>query len=158
MSDTFYARLNFYRLLHAGGADLPRLAQTLRVSVRTLKRWKESYDPDRIAAATLSDDVEGDPSAPGRVSCDGDNCAENAAQAEGEPPQATAVSGRMSDRDEILKALRREALDGNVQAAKLLLAEYEGSHTGGEDEALTVEQAVELLREWSKDRRPATPE
>ncbi len=150
MPDTFYTRLDFYRLLHAGSADLPRLAQTLRVSIRTLKRWKESYDPVRIAGGSLPDSDEGDPPASEGAPSAGAVSGEDGARTADQPEAEIAHFVRHSDRDEILRALRREALDGNVQAAKLLLAEYEGNQSASEEEVLTIEQAAELLREWSK--------
>lgn len=147
MPDTFYTRLDFYRLLNAGISDLLQLSKMLRVSTRTLKRWKEIYDPIRFAEGPPMEGVASDPSAHvGAVSAD------NAAQTAVSPQGEAAHSSGISDRDEILRALRREALDGNVQAAKLLLSEYDGSRSGGEDEVLTIEQAVDLLQEWSSTK------
>jgi hypothetical protein len=51
------------------------------------------------------------------------------------------------EREDILAALRRAALEGNVPAAKLLLAEY-GEPPAAEGEVLTVEKAAALIQEW----------
>jgi|GEM_PF-6467668 len=58
---------------------------------------------------------------------------------------APEVSGG-ADRGEILAAMRRQALEGNVTAAKLLLSEY--PEAAPEAGALTVEQAIALLKKW----------
>ncbi len=54
----------------------------------------------------------------------------------------------LGDKGEILDAMRREALEGSVPAAKLLLSEYQEQPSEATEEILTVEKAVELLREW----------
>lgn len=66
---------------------------------------------------------------------------------------AAPVTPKAGDgREAILEAMRREALDGNVSAAKLLLTEYQEPPDSDED-ILTVEKAIELLREWRRERK-----
>ncbi|MFH1861233.1 MAG: hypothetical protein ABH878_00335 [bacterium] len=48
-TDLFYTRLDFNRMLKAGMTDLAAMALALGVSIRTLQRWKESYDPERFS-------------------------------------------------------------------------------------------------------------
>jgi hypothetical protein len=56
MQDTFYTRLDFYRILEAGQTDLDKIAATLAVDAKILRRWKRGYDPGRgpfgVEAAT----------------------------------------------------------------------------------------------------------
>ena len=59
--------------------------------------------------------------------------------------------GRRGSREEIISAVRQQALDGNIQAAKLLLSEYEQDEDNGEEE-VTVERAIELIREWNREK------
>jgi hypothetical protein len=122
MSDLFYERLDFYRMLEAGMKDLNEIAEALGVNRGTLWRWKKACDPGRGPFNNMA----------GRQSGNGFR-----------PEQRNS-------REEILAAIRHAALDGNVQAAKLLLAEYQDS-LPEDKEILTVERATELLRDWFKE-------
>jgi hypothetical protein len=48
--------------------------------------------------------------------------------------------------------MRKEALDGSVPAAKLLLTEYQ-EQVMESDEVLTVEDAVRLIQEYMEGKR-----
>jgi hypothetical protein len=122
MKDTFYDRLDFYRLLEAGQTDLDQIAAALSIDVKILRRWKRSCDPGRGPFG-----ADAAPSAPIR---------------------------QEGQREDILDALRRSALEGNVPAAKLLLAEY-GDPPAPEGEVSTVEKVVALIREWNTKPREA---
>lgn len=52
-------------------------------------------------------------------------------------------------RDQIIKAIQTEALSGNIQAAKIVLAEVELSSDpeSGDSDILTVDQAIKIIRE-----------
>lgn len=143
MPDTFYPRLDFYRMLHAGMTNLAEMALALGVSTRTLQRWKAGYDPRKGPYGSLEDvsvrDRLGFPNGAPEAFGGQENLA------------AINVLGiRRGTREEILWSLRRAALDGNVQAARLVLDEYSQSASGdlAAEDVLTVEKAVELLREW----------
>jgi len=124
--DSFYLRLTFYRLLEAGRSDLFKISEALGVMVATLRRWKKAFDP---AQGPFGGDAKD--------------------RKQPEPPVKPSPSpGDLGDRDEILEAMRRQALEGSVPAAKLLLTEIQ-EHPTDEEEILTVEKAVELLREWA---------
>ena len=125
MQDTFYSRLDFYRMLHAGHSDLFKISEALGVMVATLRRWKKAFDP---AQGPFGGEVKG--------------------RKRPEPHlEASPSQGDVGERDEILEAMRRQALEGSVPAAKLLLTEIQ-DRPADEDEILTVEKAIELLREW----------
>jgi hypothetical protein len=115
MKDTFYNRLDFYRLLEAGNSDLEKIALALAMDVKILRRWQRRYDPGRGTFGT-----------------------------QGTPTPPLCQEGK---REDILAVLRRSALEGNVPAAKLLLAEYSDPPVP-EGEVLTVEKAAALIREW----------
>jgi hypothetical protein len=69
--------------------------------------------------------------------------------------QIEATAGQVSagsNRDAILSAMRKEALDGSVPAAKLLLTEYQ-EQVMESDEVLTVEDAVRLIQEYMEGKR-----
>ncbi len=132
MPDTFYKRLDFYRMLEAGRSDLAEIAAALGVSVRTLQRWKKAYDPGRSSFNPAG----GRASPPERGSDAPTRC-------------GNIRPARKGFREEIIAAVRQVALEGNVPAAKLLLSEYRYEPTDAE-ETLTVEKAVELLREWGE--------
>ncbi len=121
--DHFYHRLAFYRLLEAGRGDLAAMAQELLIPEVTLRRWQKTYDSGQGPFGGNKADKNVCPSLRGN-----------------------------EDREEILWALRRTALEGNVPAAKLLLTEYETAPIPT-DEILTVDRALELLREWNWDQR-----
>ncbi len=127
--DRFWQRLEFYRRLEAGETDLRAAAQELGVSAACVQRWRKQYDPSRAAFA-----VEACPSATPAGAPTG------------------ALPGEL--RGEILSAMRSVALEGNVQAAKLLLTEYQPGRAeeAPGDEGLTVERAIELLRRWDQER------
>lgn len=142
MPDNFYPRLDFYRMLHAGMTNLTEMALALRVSVRTLQRWKAGYDPRKGPYGSLEDvsvlERLGFPQ-------------ESPEESGGQTGLADMFGvGAKRGVDEIIWALRRIALEGNVPAAKLLLTEYQ-EHLAGEGDVLTVDRAVELLREWSNE-------
>ena len=121
MKDSFYDRLDFYRMLEAGHTDLDEIAVALTVDVKILRRWKRSYDTGRGPFG-----------------------------AEAAPASPLRPAG---EREDILTAMRRAALEGNVPAAKLLLAEY-GEPPAPEGEVLTVEKAAALIREWYPKPEP----
>ena len=121
--DSFYERLDFYRLLEAGQTDVDRIAAALDMDIRRLKLWKRRYDSQRGPFGV---------------------------QGGGE----TAVRTTATDRKEILEAMRRVALEGNVPAAKVLLTEYVAPPATEGQEVLTIEKAVELLREWFGEPAP----
>jgi transposase len=125
MQDTFYLRLDFYRRLEGGGADLVQIADELGVEVKTLHRWQNSYDPARGPFVSPKSDPSRPPTRPDGL------------------------------REDILAALRRVALDGNVPAAKLLLTEYVDPAPAAEEE-VTVETVARLIREWHKEQNEAT--
>lgn len=133
MEDNFYNRLDFYRMLHAGLTNLAEMSLALGVSIRTLQRWKKAFDPAKLGGQTFLSGTAGELKETGKNAY---------------PP----LTGNLH-REAILEAMRRVALDGNVQAAKLLLTEY--AESSGDDlssaDVLTVEKAVELLREWHGD-------
>jgi len=147
MQDTFYPRLDFYRMLHAGMTNFPQMALALGVSIRTLQRWQAAYDPEKGPYGSLADISVRDRLDFPHGSLEGFDGQEGLAVING-------AGVRRGSRQEILWALRRIALEGNVQAAKLVLEEFAESGSGGSqgDEILTVEKAVELLREWEADR------
>jgi hypothetical protein len=124
MKDTFYDRLDFYRMLEEGRRDLEEISAALRIELKILQSWERKFDPKRGPFGT-----------PGV-----------------EPAQSSLSMGQ---REDVLAAMRREALKGSVPAAKLLLTEYE-DQPAEEDEVLTVEKAVALLREWRAQEAPAT--
>ena len=151
MKDTFYPRLDFYRMLNSGMTNLAQMAVVLQVSVRTLQRWKAGYDPEKGPYGSL-----GDVSVPELL-------ASNLNLLEGFDGQGfVAVNNdlnvRRGSREEIIHAVRLAALEGNVQAAKLLLSEYENQPMDQGD-ILTVERAVELMREWTtkSEQSPQNP-
>jgi hypothetical protein len=147
MPDTFYPRLDFYRMLHAGMANLAEMALALGVSIRTLQRWKASYDPAKGPYGSLADISVRDRFAFPQGSLEGFD-------GQGDLAARNGAGVRRGSRQEILWALRRIALEGNVQAAKVVLEELAESGSGDSDgdEILTVEKAVELLREWDKEK------
>jgi hypothetical protein len=147
MQDTFYPRLDFYRMLHGGMTNLAEMALTLGVSVRTLERWKTAYDPEKGPYGSLADISVRDRLDFPQGSLEGLDGQEDLAAMNG-------AGVRRGSRQEILWALRRIALEGNVPAAKVVLEELAESDSGGSDgdEILTVEKAVELLREWEAER------
>jgi len=151
MTDNFYDRLDFYRMLNAGMTNLAEIAVALQVSVRTLQRWRASYDADRglFGGRAAGVDVHSTLRIVGLEAVE-DVCADDINEESASDP-----SERSDDRGEIISAMRRVALDGNVPAAKLLLAEYAESVSGEAKpgEVLTVEKAVELLREWMAEER-----
>ena len=151
MQDTFYPRLDFYRMLHAGMTSLPEMALALGVSVRTLQRWKQHYDPKRGPYGSLQDisvrDRLGFPHQPPE---------ESGGQTGLAAINVAAI--RQGSREEILWSLRRAALDGNVPAARVVLEEYSrsGSASFEPGEVLDIEKAIELLRQWhGKDDQSA---
>ncbi len=158
MQDNFYDRLDFYRMLNAGMNNLAEMAVALQVSVRTLQRWKQGYDPEKGPYGSLGDisvheNLESKLNlldgfdGHGFVAVNDDG---------GWHASGPSLDGTKhgSVRSEIIAAIRQVALEGNVPAAKLLLSEYHNEPEDG-DEVLTVERAVELLREWeSKESRP----
>jgi len=136
--DSFYLRLTFYRLLEAGRSDLLKMSEALGIMVGTLRRWKKAFDPAQgpYGGNRGGQTLVSDPSATNERT-DKNVC----------PPQ-----NNLADRDEILEAMRRQALDGSVPAAKLLLTEIQ-ERPADVDEILTVERAIELLREWNKEKQ-----
>jgi hypothetical protein len=139
MPDTFYNRLDFYRMLNAGLSNLAEIAVALGVSIRTLQRWKKSYDPEKGPYGSLEDISV-------RERAPFPHDLWNGFDGQG----SVAVNNdfnRRGTRSEIISAVRQVALEGNIPAAKLLLQEYRDLSESGED-VLTVEKAVELLREW----------
>ena len=144
MQDNFYARLDFYRMLGSGMTNLAEMALALGVSVRSLQRWKSGYDPGKGPYGSLEDisvlERLGFPQEAPPITGGQDDLADRFA----------AGSGR-SRKDEVLWAVRRSALDGNVQAAKLLLTEYQ-EHPEEGDEVLTVEDAVRLIQEYREGK------
>ena len=138
--DSFYLRLTFYRLLEAGRSDLFKMSEALEVMVGTLRRWKKAYDP-----------AQG-PFGPKRG---GQECQlDQAATTPTRGKDATPSPAADRDRDEILEAMRRQALEGSVPAAKLLLTEIQERPADG-DEILTVEKAIELIRQWDAEKQAA---
>jgi hypothetical protein len=122
MKDTFYDRLDFYRLIESGNSDLEKMAEALTVDIKILRRWERSYDPGRgpFGAQTASSS----------------------------PPR---LDGKRGD---ILGAMHRTAMGGSVPAAKLMLEEYT-EPAAPQEEVLTVEKAIALIREWRiRDGRP----
>ncbi len=140
MQNTFYDRLDFYRMLNTGMNNLAEMAYALKVSTRTLQRWKQDYDPERGPFGSI-----GDISVP----VGGDPQHETSEEIDGQAHLADIVGARRKKitREDIMDAVRQSALDGNIQAAKLLLSEYD---TSDGDEVLTVDRALQLLDEWSK--------
>ena len=128
MSDTFYTRLDFYRLLEAGFTDVQKATEALGIHRGTLWRWKKAYDPGRGPFGIAGDANRGN-------STDKNVC----------PPV------KQGSREEIITAMRQVALEGNVPAAKLLLSEYQ-NQPADEGDVLTVEGAVQLLEKWSVAR------
>jgi len=137
MQDTFYDRLDFYRMLNAGVTDLNKIAYALQVSVRSLQRWKKSYDPEKGPYGSI-DDISVD---------DRDEVKHNLSDGNDGQGEVAVRIGGYGTRREVVQALRMHALEGNVQAAKLLLTEYE-MNPPEEGEMMTVDRALELLREW----------
>ncbi|MBU1882277.1 hypothetical protein KKA08_09580 [bacterium] len=141
MNDTFYNRLNFYRMLNAGITDLNKIAVTLDTSHRTLARWKRIYDPDKGPFGEMSDIFVIDKD---DIQHEWDD---RFGRHEGMADRFVIGSSRRGTRREVVQAIRQSALEGNVQAAKLLLTEYE-MNPPEEGEMLTVDRALDLLREW----------
>lgn len=132
MKDSFYSRLDFYRMLDAGMTNLAEMAEALQISVHTLQRWKKAYQPARSGGQTLLSDNFEEPNQTGRNAC---------------PPRSGGI-----ERSQIIEAMRQVALEGNVPAAKLLLTEYQNQPPGNE-EVLTVEGAIALLNEWFAEKK-----
>jgi hypothetical protein len=169
--DLFYVRVAFYQWLEAGGRDLSAAAGELGVSVETLKKWKRGFDPDGVNTSVRSHlpilRIESQDLTQQGCAVDYGESTErrHASFRQGGPeachPQETdrnpPEDGRsvcppqIDTRQDILEAMRRQALDGSVPAAKLLLTEYQ-SEPADKQEVLTVERAVELLREWGKEK------
>ncbi|MFH1734445.1 MAG: hypothetical protein ABIE92_07020 [bacterium] len=141
MNDTFYNRLNFYRMLNAGITDLNKIAVALDVSFRSLQRWKRMYNPDNGPFGSI-DDIS---------VVDGEEVKHEVDDRFGGhtflADNIVVGNGRRGSRKEVVQAIRQSALEGNVQAAKLLLTEYE-MNPPEEGEMLTVDRALDLLREW----------
>ena len=141
--DSFYLRLTFYRLLEAGRSDLFKISEGLGVMVGTLRRWKKAFDP---AQGPFGGEAKSRkrPESPVVATATGKNVLK--------PPSVACPSPtETNDRDEILEAMRRQALEGSVPAAKLLLTEIQERPADAE-EILTVEKAIELLREWDAEK------
>ncbi|TKJ41050.1 hypothetical protein CEE37_05130 [candidate division LCP-89 bacterium B3_LCP] len=145
MPDTFYDRLDFYRMLNAGMNNFAKIAVALRVSVRTLERWKRSYDPEKGPYGSLGD-ISVDQMLESKLELlDG-------IDGQGFVADNSEPELKKGPRAEILYALRQAALEGNVPAAKLLLSEY--SNLPPEDgEVLTVENAIELIKSWAEESK-----
>ncbi len=147
MQDTFYPRLDFYRMLHGGMTNLAEMALTLGVSIRTLERWKTAYDPEKGPYGSLADISV-------REQLDFPQESVEGFGGQGDLAAMNGAGVRRGSRQEILWALRRLALEGNVQAAKVVLEELaESPDESDGDEILTVEKAIELIRQWDAEKQ-----
>ncbi|MCX6640263.1 MAG: hypothetical protein NTW14_07235 [bacterium] len=155
--DLFYVRLAFYGWLAEGGKDLAEAASRLGVGVGTLKRWERGFDPDGVGISVRSHlpirQIESQDLTQ-RHDLTAVDCGESTAQPYRNSSKETdknvcptQIMERDDSRQDILVAMRQAALEGSVPAAKLLLTEYQQQPAQSE-EVLTVERAIELIREW----------
>ncbi len=144
MQDTFYNRLDFYRMLEAGVVNLNEVASMYKTTLRTVQRWKKQFDPSR-GPYGLIEDVQLPDNTINLQFMSPENGRHDIMS-----PEVVASALEQPDsgtRAEIVAAVRQAALNGNMQAAKLLLTEYEPKEKDGE-EILTVDRALQLLDEW----------
>ncbi len=150
MQDTFYNRLDFYRMLEAGVTSLSEVAIMYKTTLRTIQRWKKQYDNSRGPFGSIEDVKIPDGAINLHFVSPPNERHEVVSQKDVPPTFELAEQTCRGDRSEIISAVRQAALDGNIQAAKLLLSEYQSDDHDG-DEILTVEKAIELLREWNNE-------
>jgi predicted Zn-ribbon and HTH transcriptional regulator len=120
--DIFYTKLSIYLHLYKNKSP-DNLAAMFGLARNTVKGWVKEFNRSRLESILKSYNMD-------------------------VLPEIEDLDLEKFDRKEIRKILVRQAQTGNTQAAKMLLDMQEEEKPEGE-EILTIEKALELLREWS---------
>ena len=123
--EIFYSKLAVYLDL-IKHKNPEKLGAIYGVSGSTMRRWMEGFNRSRLEGLLKNFQAGG-----------------------GEEGEATLAGG--DTLEEIRQVLLRQARNGSVAAAKAVL-ELEQAEGKDDEEALTVEGAIELLRQWNGPR------